>query len=184
MIDEEEFISLEEKIDLMNCKSFRARRQFLKKIKVTPQDEAGLTVRVPNDTAIIDFPERKEYTIWEASERIIDLDYDFKIKFRFENCKWINIYDGDGMIYRGESEEYNSLSVYQHRDGNYLLYWNNQPNEKSIMSIREIRQATGLTQAEFAEKFHIPKRSIENWEMGERKCPEYVNYLLQKVIKL
>ena len=50
------------------------------------------------------------------------------------------------------------------------------------MSIREIRQDTGLTQAEFAEKFHIPKRSIENWESGKRKCPEYVNYLLQQLI--
>lgn len=55
--------------------------------------------------------------------------------------------------------------------------------EKNIMSIREIRKVTGLTQAEFAEKFHIPKRSIENWESGKRKCPEYVNYLLQQLIK-
>lgn len=43
-------------------------------------------------------------------------------------------------------------------------------------------EVTGLTQAEFAKKFHIPKRSIENWESGKRKCPEYVNYLLQQLI--
>lgn len=55
--------------------------------------------------------------------------------------------------------------------------------EKNIMSIREIRKVTGLTQAEFSKKFHIPKRSIENWESGKRKCPEYVNYLLQQLIK-
>ena len=32
------------------------------------------------------------------------------------------------------------------------------------MTIKEIRTAAGLTQAEMAEKLHIPKRTLENWD--------------------
>lgn len=47
------------------------------------------------------------------------------------------------------------------------------------MTIKEIRDLTGLSQAKFAEKYHIPKRSIENWESGLRQCPVYVVELLE-----
>ena len=46
------------------------------------------------------------------------------------------------------------------------------------MTIKDIRTATGLSQARFAERFHIPTRTIENWESGIRKPPVYVIYLL------
>lgn len=51
------------------------------------------------------------------------------------------------------------------------------------MTIREIRALTGLSQKEFGEKYHIPMRSIQNWEGGQRACPEYVIYLLERVVK-
>ena len=46
------------------------------------------------------------------------------------------------------------------------------------MTIKEIRQYTGLTQAEFARRYGIPKRTVENWEAGTRACPEYTVRLL------
>lgn len=52
------------------------------------------------------------------------------------------------------------------------------------MTIKEMRELLGLTQSQFAEKYEIPKRSIENWEGGQRKCPEYVLKLLERVVKL
>lgn len=51
------------------------------------------------------------------------------------------------------------------------------------MTIKEIRQASGLSQAAFSEKYGIPKRSIENWEGGQRSCPPYVEALLERVVK-
>lgn len=45
--------------------------------------------------------------------------------------------------------------------------------------IRELRRKTGLSQAKFAEKFGIPKRSIENWEQCKRSAPQYVLNLLR-----
>lgn len=46
------------------------------------------------------------------------------------------------------------------------------------ISIREIRAHTGLSQAAFAARYMIPRRSIENWESGSRECPSYVRRLL------
>ncbi len=46
------------------------------------------------------------------------------------------------------------------------------------MNLKEARTCAGLTQAEMSEKFEIPKRTIENWEAGKRKCPVYVEKLI------
>lgn len=51
------------------------------------------------------------------------------------------------------------------------------------MTVKEIRNLTGLSQQSFADKYGIPKRSIENWETGLRKCPEYVVKLLEFKVK-
>ena len=47
------------------------------------------------------------------------------------------------------------------------------------MTIKEIRVLAGLTQKQFAEKYHITFSSIRNWESGHRTCPGYVVELLQ-----
>lgn len=44
--------------------------------------------------------------------------------------------------------------------------------------LKEARIAAGLTQAEMAELFEIPKRTLESWDMGERKPPAYVTKLI------
>ena len=47
------------------------------------------------------------------------------------------------------------------------------------MTIKELRIKSGMTQKEFAEYFGISKRSIENWEGGQRECPSYLLELMQ-----
>ena len=47
------------------------------------------------------------------------------------------------------------------------------------MTIREMRNRFGDTQSEFAERYHIPFRTIQNWETGVREPPEYVVNLLE-----
>lgn len=47
------------------------------------------------------------------------------------------------------------------------------------MSIKTIREASGMTQKAFADYFHIPKRTVENWEGEINKCPEYLLELLE-----
>lgn len=51
------------------------------------------------------------------------------------------------------------------------------------ITIRDLIQQTGLTQAAFAEAFHIPKRTVEDWASGRRTPPEYVPYLISLAIK-
>lgn len=56
-----------------------------------------------------------------------------------------------------------------------------------VMTVKEIRKITGLSQAGFAEKYGIPKRTIESWESPSvapsRKPPEYLVKLLERVVK-
>ena len=50
------------------------------------------------------------------------------------------------------------------------------------MEIRELRQQLGYTQSEFAERYKIPFRTIQNWETGLRKPPEYLVTLLENQV--
>lgn len=46
------------------------------------------------------------------------------------------------------------------------------------MTLKEARIKAGLTQQQMSDLLEIPKRSIENWENGSRKCPPYVERLI------
>jgi len=48
---------------------------------------------------------------------------------------------------------------------------------------REIRKASGMTQKVFREYFKIPKSTIEQWDMGMRKTPEWVLDLIEYKLK-
>ncbi len=51
------------------------------------------------------------------------------------------------------------------------------------MNVREMRTRLGDTQKEFAARYHIPLRTIQNWETGVRTPPEYIINLLENRIK-
>ena len=48
--------------------------------------------------------------------------------------------------------------------------------------IKNIRNLTTLSQAKFSNRYQIPTRTLENWERGIRKPPEYVINLLEKLV--
>lgn len=52
------------------------------------------------------------------------------------------------------------------------------------MTIKELRQAAGMTQQAFADYFGFSKRAVESWEGGQRVCPDYllnlIRYKLEK----
>lgn len=47
------------------------------------------------------------------------------------------------------------------------------------MTVKEIRNLTGLSQSKFCEKYGIPPATLRHWERGDRECPEYVLELLK-----
>lgn len=51
------------------------------------------------------------------------------------------------------------------------------------MDIREMRIRLGDTQSEFAARYNIPFRTVQNWETGMRRPPEYITALLESRIK-
>ncbi|NLZ66220.1 MAG: helix-turn-helix domain-containing protein [Clostridiaceae bacterium] len=51
------------------------------------------------------------------------------------------------------------------------------------MMIREMRTALGDTQSEFAARYNIPFRTIQNWEAGVRKPPDYIIELLSQRVR-
>ena len=53
----------------------------------------------------------------------------------------------------------------------------------AAMNIRDMRKQLGDTQSEFAERYNIPFRTVQNWETGMRKPPEYILELLKARIK-
>ncbi len=52
------------------------------------------------------------------------------------------------------------------------------------LTIKDIRAHTGLSQAAFATRFCIPRRTVENWESGTSSCPDYLRLLLAQSVGL
>lgn len=51
------------------------------------------------------------------------------------------------------------------------------------MDVREMRKRLGDTQSEFAHRYQIPFRTLQNWEAGVRVPPEYMMNLLSERVK-
>ena len=44
---------------------------------------------------------------------------------------------------------------------------------------RELRQLSGMTQEKFSQYFGVSKRSVEDWDRGVTKCPDYLLDLMR-----
>ena len=49
--------------------------------------------------------------------------------------------------------------------------------------IRKIREQTGLSRKDFSIHIGIPLRTIEDWEAGRRRPPEYIPRLIAYQLK-
>ncbi len=43
----------------------------------------------------------------------------------------------------------------------------------------DLRKSTGMNRREFADYFEIPYRTMQEWELGNRKMPEYLLRLMK-----
>lgn len=50
------------------------------------------------------------------------------------------------------------------------------------MTISEMRERLKVSRAEFSRMYNIPIRTLENWESGKSKCPDYVRQLLERAV--
>ena len=45
-------------------------------------------------------------------------------------------------------------------------------------TLLKLREGTGMNRREFCQYFGIPYRTIQDWELGNRKMPEYLLRLM------
>lgn len=50
-------------------------------------------------------------------------------------------------------------------------------------SINEIRTKMGLSVSQFASLLNIPFKTVQNWDLGYRQCPDYVLELITYYLK-
>ncbi len=48
----------------------------------------------------------------------------------------------------------------------------------------KLRKSTGMTRKEFCEYFEIPYRTLQDWELDNRKVPEYLLRLMAYKVKM
>lgn len=51
------------------------------------------------------------------------------------------------------------------------------------ITIIELRKRTGLSQSQFANKFHIGLKALQSWEQGTRNTPESTLYMIQMILE-
>ena len=54
---------------------------------------------------------------------------------------------------------------------------------ESANKIRRLREQTGMTRKDFSMHIGIPLRTIEDWEAGRRRPPEYISRLIEYQLK-
>lgn len=54
---------------------------------------------------------------------------------------------------------------------------------ESANRIRRLREQTGMTRKDFSIYIGIPLRTIEDWEAGRRRPPEYIPRLIEYQLK-
>lgn len=50
--------------------------------------------------------------------------------------------------------------------------------KKQIETLKETRKLVGMNRREFSDYMGIPLRTLEEWEAGKRKMPDYVLRLI------
>lgn len=51
------------------------------------------------------------------------------------------------------------------------------------ITILELRKQTGLSQSQFAKRFHLSIRAVQSWEQEKRNTLDHVLYMLQKILE-
>jgi DNA-binding transcriptional regulator YiaG len=52
-----------------------------------------------------------------------------------------------------------------------------------MKTFKELRKVSGMSRTQFCEYFGIPYRTVQDWELGNRKCPEYLLGLMEYKLK-
>lgn len=51
------------------------------------------------------------------------------------------------------------------------------------MEFKDLLEKSGMNIKQFSEYFNIPYRTVQNWKIGDRKCPPYLVDLMRYKIE-
>ncbi len=54
---------------------------------------------------------------------------------------------------------------------------------KENVTIKEMQEKSGMNIKQFSEYFKLNYRTVQHWEYGTRKCPEYLIELIEYKLK-
>lgn len=54
--------------------------------------------------------------------------------------------------------------------------------EKEAISVRDLRNIVTWSQRTFADYFNIPVRTLQHWEIGERRPPRYIVIMMYRIL--
>lgn len=61
---------------------------------------------------------------------------------------------------------------------------NNIPTDNTVSKIKEARKKAKITQEELADRYQIPLRTLQSWELNERKPPEYLVAMVLRLMAI
>lgn len=51
------------------------------------------------------------------------------------------------------------------------------------MELKALRESSGMSRTQLCGYFGIPYRTVQDWELGNRKCPDYLLDLMEYKLK-
>lgn len=52
-----------------------------------------------------------------------------------------------------------------------------------MITVKSLRERSGMSQSQFANYFEISIRTVQSWEQGLRTPPDYVILMMEKILK-
>lgn len=56
--------------------------------------------------------------------------------------------------------------------------------ESHQISLKQLRERTGMNRRQFADYFGIPYRTLQEWELGGRRVPDYLLRLMEYKVRI
>lgn len=50
--------------------------------------------------------------------------------------------------------------------------------------LKSLRESTGMNRREFSEYFDIPIRTVQDWELDQRKMPDYILRMMEYQLRM